>query len=341
MSTLNSQSNPHSVERREQENTAESPSRTETCPDCGGRIRSAHSERFCEDCYAVVESDTINHEKERTVKTPDDKFSNTRYGGGSTNLHHDKGLSTTFYTNSTSDWTESASPRRKEQIRRIKKLDNKTLFENKQERYIGENLPRIRLLIDRLGGDYTMKEQACSIYQSAVRADLLQGRSTSGLIAASVFMASRALGNPLSMDETIEESPASEEKMRLMFKTINRELDIQTVIITPDQHLEKALEAVNYVENEVDPETVAHFRIACYDFISEVMEQNIHIGGKPGAVAGAAVYVVGTTFSFPVVQKEVAEQVDMSATTLRNWKRKFEGSVNPDEIKTEAAAKLD
>ncbi|WP_306298381.1 TFIIB-type zinc ribbon-containing protein, partial [Halobacterium hubeiense] len=66
------------------------------CPECGGRLTvdEERGETVCEDCGLVVEEDSIDRGPEWRAFGSEENDQKSRVGAPTTNLMHDKGLST-------------------------------------------------------------------------------------------------------------------------------------------------------------------------------------------------------------------------------------------------------
>ncbi|EMA68272.1 Zinc finger TFIIB-type domain protein [Halorubrum aidingense JCM 13560] len=78
----------------ETETTADE--RATTCPECSGRLvtDTEHGETVCEDCGLVVEQDSVDRGPEWRAFNSGERDSKSRVGAPTTNMMHDKGLST-------------------------------------------------------------------------------------------------------------------------------------------------------------------------------------------------------------------------------------------------------
>ncbi|MFB6094634.1 MAG: TFIIB-type zinc ribbon-containing protein, partial [Halanaeroarchaeum sp.] len=67
-----------------------------TCPECGGHlvIDEERGETVCSECGLVVEEDEIDHGPEWRAFDSKEKDEKSRVGAPTTNMMHDKGLST-------------------------------------------------------------------------------------------------------------------------------------------------------------------------------------------------------------------------------------------------------
>ncbi|PSQ13061.1 transcription initiation factor IIB 2, partial [Halobacteriales archaeon QS_5_70_15] len=83
-------------ERREEEAEEATPEDELVCPECGGRLENdtEHGETVCAECGLVVEEDEIDRGPEWRAFDSNEKDEKSRVGAPTTNMMHDKGLST-------------------------------------------------------------------------------------------------------------------------------------------------------------------------------------------------------------------------------------------------------
>ena len=67
-----------------------------TCPECDGSLAAdaEHGETVCEECGLVIEEDNIDRGPEWRAFDSAEKDEKSRVGAPTTNMMHDKGLST-------------------------------------------------------------------------------------------------------------------------------------------------------------------------------------------------------------------------------------------------------
>ncbi|EMA72532.1 TFIIB-type zinc ribbon-containing protein, partial [Halorubrum distributum] len=70
--------------------------RITACPECDGRLATdtEHGETVCSDCGLVVEEDSVDRGPEWRAFNSGERDSKSRVGAPTTNMMHDKGLST-------------------------------------------------------------------------------------------------------------------------------------------------------------------------------------------------------------------------------------------------------
>ncbi|MFB6142116.1 MAG: TFIIB-type zinc ribbon-containing protein, partial [Halorientalis sp.] len=88
--------------RTTEETEAETDQERTECPECGGTLSvdEAQGETVCADCGLVVEEDEIDRGPEWRAFDAAEKDEKSRVGAPTTNMMHDKGLSTNI------DWRD-------------------------------------------------------------------------------------------------------------------------------------------------------------------------------------------------------------------------------------------
>jgi transcription initiation factor TFIIB len=87
---------------QEPEHEHESDDERMGCPDCGGSVvaDAEHGETVCQDCGLVVEEDAVDRGPEWRASDAGERDSKSRVGAPTTNMMHDKELSTNI------DWRD-------------------------------------------------------------------------------------------------------------------------------------------------------------------------------------------------------------------------------------------
>ena len=82
--------------RDEEEQEEDEQNETLVCPECGGSVATdtEHGETVCEDCGLVIEEGEIDRGPEWRAFDAAEKDEKSRVGAPTTNMMHDKGLST-------------------------------------------------------------------------------------------------------------------------------------------------------------------------------------------------------------------------------------------------------
>ena len=102
-------------EREPEERTGESL----VCPECNGSLvnDAEHGETVCQDCGLVVEADEIDRGPEWRAFDAAEKDEKSRVGAPTTNMMHDKGLSTNIDWRDQDAYGRSLGARQRQKMR--------------------------------------------------------------------------------------------------------------------------------------------------------------------------------------------------------------------------------
>ena len=173
-----------------------------TCPECHGRLRRADDEvdAVCDDCGLVVSDATLDTNiKLYTPNGTGDEDS--RVGPASTNLLHDKGLSTMIGWQNTDAKGNALSGEQRQQMRRLRRWDERFRRRSPADRNLMHALGEINRMASALGAPDSTRETAGVIYRRALTDGLVTGRAVESVATAALYAASRMDGVPRSTDE--------------------------------------------------------------------------------------------------------------------------------------------
>ncbi|WP_152420938.1 TFIIB-type zinc ribbon-containing protein [Halorubrum coriense] len=136
-----------------------------TCPECQGRVRRPgdSADAVCDDCGLVVPDATLDTGIERyTPSGTSDQDS--RLGPLSTNLLHDKGLSTKIGWQDTDAKGNSLSGERRRQMRRLRQWNGRFQRHSSADRNLMHALGEINRMASALGVPDSARETAGAVY---------------------------------------------------------------------------------------------------------------------------------------------------------------------------------
>ncbi|MFB6202416.1 MAG: transcription initiation factor IIB family protein, partial [Halorhabdus sp.] len=168
----------------------------EQCPECGGTLQSdsERGETVCTECGLVVEEDEIDPGPEWRAFDAKEKDQKSRVGAPTTNMMHDKGLSTNIGWQDKDAYGNSLSSRQREKMQRLRTWNERFRTRDSKERNLKQALGEIDRMASALGLPENVRETASVIYRRALDEDLLPGRSIEGVATASLYAAARQAG---------------------------------------------------------------------------------------------------------------------------------------------------
>ncbi|WP_159900846.1 transcription initiation factor IIB [Salinirussus salinus] len=299
-------------ERTESERTDEREESEElVCPECGGSLISdaEHGETVCEECGLVVEEDEIDPGPEWRAFDSSERDQKSRVGAPTTQMMHDKGLSTNIGWQDKDAYGNALSSRQREKMQRLRTWNERFRTRDSKERNLKQALGEIDRMASALGLPENVRETASVIYRRALDENLLPGRSIEGVSTAALYAAARQAGTPRSLDEIATVSRVEKMELTRTYRYIIRELNLEIQPADPKSYVPRFASDLDLSE-----ESERRAR----QLLDAAKEQGVISGKSPVGLAAAAVYAASLLTNEKVTQSEVSEVADISEVTIRN-----------------------
>ena len=296
----------------EHEHTEETEDEEEhACPECGGDLVAdgERGETVCEDCGLVVEEDEIDPGPEWRAFDAKEKDEKSRVGAPTTNMMHDKGLSTNIGWQDKDAYGNSLSSRQREKMQRLRTWNERFRTRDSKERNLKQALGEIDRMASALGLPDNVRETSSVIYRRALDEDLLPGRSIEGVSTAALYAAARQAGTPRSIDEIVAVSRVEEMEMTRTYRYVVRELDLEIQPADPESYVPRFVSDLD-LSDEVERRA--------RELLDSARDRGILSGKSPVGLAAAAVYAAALLTNEKVTQSEVSEVANISEVTIRN-----------------------
>lgn len=308
------------IRERETEQTTETESdkqketdgnEVEVCPECDGRLTDQHQqgEVICEDCGLVVDEQNIDRGPEWRAFDSAERDEKSRVGAPTTNMMHDKGLSTNIDWKNKDAYGRSISSEQRKKMQRLRKWNERFRTRDARERNLKQALGEIDRMSSALGIPQSVRETASVIYRRALKEDLLPGRSIEGMSSAALYAAIRQSGVPRSLDDVVQVSRVEENEIARSYRYTVRELGLE---VQPPDPVEYVPQYISKMELSDQVERIA------VDLLEEAKEEALHSGKHPVGMAAAAIYAAALLANQKITQSEVSEATDVSEVTIRN-----------------------
>ncbi|WP_181684670.1 transcription initiation factor IIB [Halorhabdus salina] len=299
-----------SNEQREQTDE-QTQSEQEHCPECGGSLRSdsERGETVCSECGLVVEEDEIDPGPEWRAFDSKEKDEKSRVGAPTTNMMHDKGLSTNIGWQDKDAYGNSLSSRQREKMQRLRTWNERFRTRDSKERNLKQALGEIDRMASALGLPENVRETASVIYRRALDEDLLPGRSIEGVSTASLYAAARQAGVPRSLDEFTRVSRVERMELTRTYRYVVRELNLEIQPADPESYVPRFTSDLDL------PEEVTN---RARDLLSSAREAGILSGKSPVGLAAASIYAAALLCNERITQSEISDVASISEVTIRN-----------------------
>ena len=294
----------------EQQSTSESQSRV-SCPECDGRVvhDDEHGETTCKECGLILDEAAIDRGPEWRAFHSEERDEKSRVGAPTTQLMHDKGLSTNIDWRDKDAYGNSLSSNQREKMQRLRKWNERFRTRDSKERNLKQALGEIDRMASALGLPENVRETASVIYRRALDEDLLPGRSIEGVSTASLYAAARQAGTPRSLDEIANVSRVEKDEIARTYRYVVRELSLEIQPADPESYVPRFVSDLELSE-EVERRARSLLKTA--------KEQGVHSGKSPVGLAAAAVYAASLLTNEKVTQSAVSEVASISEVTIRN-----------------------
>jgi transcription initiation factor TFIIB len=301
------------LNERETETEEENETQDEsiTCPECGGDLvrDEERGETVCSDCGLVVEEDEIDRGPEWRAFDAAEKDEKSRVGAPTTNMMHDKGLSTNIGWQDKDAYGNSLSSRQRQKMQRLRTWNERFRTRNSKERNLKQALGEIDRMASSLGLPDNVRETSSVIYRRALEEDLLPGRSIEGVATACLYAAARQANTPRSLDEVSMVSRVEKDEIARTYRYVVRELGLEVQPADPASYVPRFCSDL-----DLDEEVERRAR----SLLESAKQQGVHSGKSPVGLAAAAVYAASLLTNKKVTQSEVSEVANISEVTIRN-----------------------
>lgn len=299
-----------------------------TCPECDGSLITDDRHVHCTDCGLVVDEDRIDRGPEWRAFTPAERDEKSRVGAPTTNLLHDRGLSTTIDWRDRDGYGETLSDRKRRQFQRLRTWDERFRTTDANDRNLKHALGELERMGSALGVPESALKTASVIYRRALEEKLLPGRSIEGMATAALYAAIRQAGIPRSIEELATVSRIDYLEATRSYRYLVTELELP---MAPPDPLEYLPRYASTLDVSTDTERRAH------DLLETGIEAGVHSGKHPVGLAAAAIYAASRLTNETLTQDEVAAATDVSNVTIRNrYQELLELEVTGSEANSEA-----
>jgi transcription initiation factor TFIIB len=281
------------------------------CPECGGNLASdtEHGETVCEECGLVVEEDEIDPGPEWRAFDSRERDKKSRVGAPTTNMMHDKGLSTNIGWQDKDAYGNALSSRQREKMQRLRTWNERFRTRDSKERNLKQALGEIDRMASALGLPENVRETASVIYRRALEENLLPGRSIEGVATAALYAAARQAANPRSLDEFERVSRVDRMELTRTYRYVVRELGLEIKPADPKSYVPRFVSEIG-----LSDETERMARA----LLESGRDQGVTSGKSPVGLAAAAIYAGALLTNESATQSQVGDVADVSEVTIRN-----------------------
>jgi len=281
------------------------------CPECDGRVRrdEEHGETACQECGLVLDENALDRGPEWRAFGAKEQDEKSRVGAPTTQLMHDKGLSTTIGWRDEDAYGRTISARKRLRLHRMRKWDERFRTKDAQERNLKQALAEVARMASALGLAEPVRETAGVLYRRAVEEGLLPGRSIEGMATACLYAAAREHETPRPLSEISTVSRVEELRVQRAYRYLSRELELGIAPADPNHYVRQFASRL-----DVTDETERRAR----ELLTLAKSQSVHSGKSPAGLAAGAIYGATRLTGEHLTQATVSDETHVSQVTIRN-----------------------
>jgi transcription initiation factor TFIIB len=151
-------------------------------------------------------------------------------------------------------------------------------------------------------------EKTAYIYREAQEKGLVQGRTISAVIAASLYGVLKEMGASRTLDEISEISNVKRKELAKAYRLIVFQLDLKVPAIDPMKYIAKVANKANLSEKT---------KRQAMEIMSDLTKSGIIAGKDPSSLAATVLYMASRNTGETVTQKDLAQASGKSEVTLR------------------------
>lgn len=281
------------------------------CPECAEQSLvsdDVRGELVCDACGCVVQNSLIDTGAEWSAFSHSEDRQKSRVGSPLTQMMHDKGLTTKIHWQDTDAHGRKLTPRKKEQVNRLRKWQKRIRVNDANERNLQLALTEINRMSSALGIPESVREVASVLYRRALDENLLQGRSIEGVATSSLYIACRKEEIPRSLDEFEPVSRVERTEIGRTYRSLMAELGLEMRPVEPGHFVPRFCSELD-IDQEVQQSAL--------EILEQSAEEGLHSGKSPTSLAGGAIYLAAICCDEHLIQADIAAVANVTEVTIR------------------------
>lgn len=277
-----------------------------TCPSCKGKIILDYekNEKICSNCGIIVNAfhgfDEINRREffSNVENFEQEPTSLMMYNISLPTIIDKKNVDA-------SGKHIASSP----EMERLRRLDRFLISKDSKTRNLSKATREIQRITEILGLNSLVAERANYIYKKALNQKLIRGRSITGIVIATIYIACKDMGVPF-MIEKIEELAENCNKKSIMryYKLLLKQMKISVSVPIPTQHISRIATRAK-LSGKTERKA--------FDILSIIEGEPSLSGKKPVSLAAAALYLASLHNNEHTTQLRIAIAAELTTITIR------------------------
>lgn len=299
---------------------------TTSCPECQGThiiMDDNHGELLCSDCGLVLRDNIIDASKDWRAYDAAQEEKRAHAGSPMNPLLHDKGLSTEISMGYRDYYGNAISRKNRLALLRMRKWQYRTRARNTAERNMMMALKQLSNISSRLDLPRSVRDDAAVLYRKAVDKNLIRGRNTESLVAASLYAACRKAWIPRTLQEIAGQTALPQKnakrKVAKSYRFLLRVMNLQTAPPSPFDYIPRYSNELE-LDNDVREKAV--------EILRKASDMGISVGKSPLSMVAGAIYLAGKMCGKRKRQHDIVRVIGITEVSIRNRYREMEQRLN-------------
>ena len=276
----------------------------------------------CGSCGSVFSERSIDSAAETLGHSSEEYQSNSRVGQKISLKMIDMGLSTIIESKDKDSAGKSLSAENRRMFYRLRMWDRNSRSVNSVKSF-----QKAFILLDGISSKLALPnyvvEHTAYLFRKIAAKKVLTGRSTSGMLCATTYIACRMTNTPRTLQDVAEAGNIKKKNLQRTYRFLAKELEINPESYNPIEFVTRIAMAVNISEKTE--------RLA-FKILNIADKKNISASKNPMAMAAAAINLAVAINHVKVSQVKISEASGISSVTIRDRtkeiKEKVGGEIN-------------
>lgn len=268
-----------------------------------------NGEIFCASCGTVIEEKVDNH-NEMPLHNMEDFMSKSQVGPKQSLSMYDKGMSSVIGKDKDATGKPLTSFN-KSRFNRLRMLDSRSKTRKSSQRTLITSLTFLNGLKEKLGISDNTIEVTCSLFRRAQKHQLIRGRSSNHLMAASLYVSCRQTMTVRSLEEISETGNITKKYLQKSVRVLIEEFNLKLPQYSISSFLTKLSNDLGISEKT---------KRYALRILADVEKCGSSVGKSPIGQAAASLYLASMLMGDNIPQSKFSEISGVSTVTLRNRK---------------------
>ena len=262
----------------------------------------------CATCGSVILEKAVVIGPEQTGFSKEEYESNTRVGRKITLKISDMGLSTTIERSNKDSTGKSLSSENARIFHRLRLWDRNSRYKQEHQSF-NKAFTMLDAIKSKLGLPDVVVEKSAYLFRKASAKKILSGRSTVGILCATVYLACRLTNTPRTIQDVANAGNVKRKYLQRVYRFLMKELDVNPETFSPSDFIERISNAIG-AGNKT--------RLDALKLMQKVQDSGISTSKNPMAMAATVVHLAAFKNKEKISQIKIAESSGISAVTIRD-----------------------